>query len=127
MQAVKREILLGLWKVHILHHAAEHPVVGLWMMRELREHGYEVSPGTLYPLLQRMVRHGWLRCRVASPGGSRARKSYFLTARGAAALALARAQVVELVRELGTSRRRSRAPARGRGAARGALPPRPGG
>jgi PadR family transcriptional regulator len=37
MKAVAREILLGLWKVHILHHAAEQPVVGLWMLRELRE------------------------------------------------------------------------------------------
>ena len=30
------------------------------MLEELREHGYRVSPGTLYPLLGRMVRLGWL-------------------------------------------------------------------
>ncbi|MGD1032085.1 MAG: helix-turn-helix transcriptional regulator [Opitutaceae bacterium] len=58
--AVEREILRPLWKVHILHHASEAPVLGNWMLEELREHGYRVSPGTLYPLLGRMVGLGWL-------------------------------------------------------------------
>jgi DNA-binding PadR family transcriptional regulator len=58
--AIEREILRPLWKVHILHHAGETPIVGNWMLEELREHGYRVSPGTLYPLLGRMVRLGWL-------------------------------------------------------------------
>ena len=58
--ATEREILRPLWKVHILHHAGEAPIVGNWMLEELREHGYRVSPGTLYPLLGRMVRLGWL-------------------------------------------------------------------
>ena len=31
-----REILLGFWKVHILHHAAEHPIIGQWVLSELR-------------------------------------------------------------------------------------------
>ncbi len=51
LKALQREILLGFWKVHILHHATEGPVVGQWMLTELRRHGYEVSPGTLYPIL----------------------------------------------------------------------------
>src|SRR3954454_9445066 len=38
-------------KLHVLHHASEHPVYGLWLIEELAEHGYSVSPGTLYPLL----------------------------------------------------------------------------
>jgi PadR family transcriptional regulator PadR len=58
--AVEKEILRPLWKVHILHHATEAPIVGHWMLEELREHGYRVSPGTLYPLLGRMVGLGWL-------------------------------------------------------------------
>jgi hypothetical protein len=28
IKAVQREILLSFWKIHILHHAAEGPVVG---------------------------------------------------------------------------------------------------
>ena len=36
---INREILLALWKIHILHHAAEDAegVVGNWMLEELRE------------------------------------------------------------------------------------------
>ena len=41
--------------------ASEGPVHGQWIITELRRHGYEISPGTLYPLLERMRRHGWLR------------------------------------------------------------------
>ena len=85
-----REILLSFWKVHILHHAAEQPVVGQWMMEELRRHGYLVSPGTLYPVLKRLEARGWLRCKVDARGGRRARREYLLTARGRKALDLVR-------------------------------------
>ncbi|MEW6302468.1 MAG: PadR family transcriptional regulator [Verrucomicrobiota bacterium] len=99
-KAVQREILLSLWKIHILHHADEGPVVGQWMLGELREHGYDVSPGTLYPLLKRMERNGWLRSRVAANGGPRARRSYYLTAEGRKVLKLVRRQVNELRAEV---------------------------
>jgi DNA-binding PadR family transcriptional regulator len=58
MDEVDREILLSFWKVHILHHAGVEPIYGQWIIIELRRHGYEISSGTLYPLLQRLVRHG---------------------------------------------------------------------
>ena len=93
---VQREILLGFWKVHILHHAAGGPLVGQWMLHELREHGYDVSPGTLYPVLQRMERNGWLRSRVAKDAGPKARREYFLTAAGREALN----EVLACLREL---------------------------
>jgi PadR family transcriptional regulator PadR len=83
---LNREILLGFWKVHILHQAAEGPLVGQWMLHELREHRYHVSPGTLYPLLRRMEKTGWLRCRVDKKAGPKARREYFLTAAGRKAL-----------------------------------------
>jgi len=51
---INREILLSFWKVHVLHHADEGEVIGQWMLKELAHHGYDVSPGTLYPLLKRM-------------------------------------------------------------------------
>lgn len=100
MKDVEREILLALWKVHILHHADKQPVVGQWVIRELRRHGYEVSPGTLYPLLARMEERGWLRCKVDPKGGPRARKEYSLTKKGQEVLALLRHQVEELYREV---------------------------
>lgn len=100
MKAVSREILLGFWKAHILHHAAEGPLHGQWMLTELREHGYNISPGTLYPLLRRMERLGWLRSRADARGGPRARRDYRLTSAGRKVLALVKEQVRELHREL---------------------------
>ena len=100
MQQVGREILLSFWKVHILHHAAEAPVHGQWITLELRRHGYEISPGTLYPLLERLVRRGWLSCQRDRRGGLRARKDYRLTPKGRKVLKLIREQVDELYREV---------------------------
>jgi len=62
------------------------------MLEELREHGYRVSPGTLYPLLGRMVRLGWL---------SRSRDGrYRLTAAGRKTLTEVRARLRELQGEV---------------------------
>jgi len=97
---VTREILLAYWKVHILHHAAEGPVVGQWMLQKLHRHGYTISPGTLYPLLRRMEANGWLRCEVAASGGVHARRSYYLTDKGHEVLAELRERTAELRREV---------------------------
>jgi PadR family transcriptional regulator, regulatory protein PadR len=98
---VEREILRPLWKVHILHHAQEGPVVAHWMLEELREHGYAVSPGTLYPLLERMEKLGWLR-RVGPPPAARHndQRPYRATAAGRRALREVEARLRELVREV---------------------------
>jgi len=100
IKAVQREILLGFWKAHILRHAADGPVVGQWMLRELRRHGYEVSPGTIYPLLARLEERGWLKCKTDPGGGLRARKEYSLTKNGREVLTLLQKQVEELYREV---------------------------
>jgi DNA-binding PadR family transcriptional regulator len=83
-----------------LHHAAEGPIHGQWILTELRCHGYELSPGTLYPLLQRMQRLGWLNSKGDPSAGRRARKDYRLTRQGAKVLDLIREQVEELHREI---------------------------
>ena len=98
LKLLTREILLGFWKVHILHHAAEHPVIGQWVLTELRHHGYDISPGTLYPLLKRMERNGWLRCEAEAGGGRR--RYYHLTRDGAAVLDILRDNVIELHHEV---------------------------
>jgi DNA-binding PadR family transcriptional regulator len=100
VNAAQREFLLGFWKVHILHHAREAPIHGQWMLTELRRHGYDLSPGTLYPLLDRMKRLGWLKLSIAPRGGRRARKDYRLTVKGRAVLALVRDQLEELYEEV---------------------------
>jgi PadR family transcriptional regulator, regulatory protein PadR len=101
MNELAREILLSIWKIHILHHAGEHPVYGQWIMGELRRHGHDVSPGTLYPMLRRMERLGLLERVDKGPRTSRnARQEYVLAPAGAEVLAVLRASVAELHEEL---------------------------
>ena len=98
---LEREILRPLWKVHILYHAQKGPIVGHWMLEELREHGYRVSPGTLYPLLARMENLGWLK-RVEQRGNKTAKdaRPYRATAAGRRALSEVESRLKELIREV---------------------------
>ncbi len=99
-KTIQREILLGFWKVHILHHASEGPLIGQWMLNELRQHGYDVSPGTLYPILHRMERFGWLRTEIGPAGDTLARRSYSTTPKGLEVLDTVRLQLNALVCEV---------------------------
>lgn len=92
---VEREILRPLWKVHILHHAGDEPIQGHWMLEELREHGYRVSPGTLYPMLARLTKLGWLQNVKDDSGGVR----YRLTPAGRRVLEEVQARLRELLSE----------------------------
>lgn len=69
------------------------------MIEELRRHGYQLSPGTLYPLLHGMERNGLL-CSEAKPNGRRPRRVYTATSKGRRALAMAKKRVRELFGEL---------------------------
>jgi PadR family transcriptional regulator len=99
---VEREFLLGFWKIHILHHAEKHGVYGQWMLEELRHHGYHVSPGTMYPILNRMAQHGWIR--ATEPARSKAARVYRITPRGAEVLRRIRDSLGELSGEVGSAR-----------------------
>lgn len=94
-----QELLSGLIRLHVLHHAAEEPLYGQWMIGELARHGYRISPGTLYPMLHAMERKGYLRSRMQGTG-RRARRLYRATPKGRKALALAKDRVRELFGEL---------------------------
>jgi PadR family transcriptional regulator, regulatory protein PadR len=96
---IVREFLLGFWKIHILHHAEEQGVYGQWMLEELQRHGYRLSPGTLYPLLARMARRGWVR--ATEPKRSRDARVYRITPAGAEVLKRLRASLAELQHEVG--------------------------
>jgi PadR family transcriptional regulator, regulatory protein PadR len=98
---VNREILLSFWKVHVLHHAAEGEVIGNWMLEELRHHGYDVSPGTLYPMLKRMEANGWLSSTVDPARGPKAPRSYKITNEGCKVLKIVQKQLRELGVEVG--------------------------
>ena len=94
-----REFFLGFVKIHILYHAAEGPVYGTELVRELARHGYDLSPGTLYPTLHQLRDKGYLvqDRRVVS---GRVRKYYTITGKGQAALTEARSKITELVGEV---------------------------
>ncbi|MBI2150096.1 MAG: helix-turn-helix transcriptional regulator [Acidobacteria bacterium] len=84
---------------HILHHAAEDSVYGLWLIEELGEHGYKISPGTLYPVLHSMESSGLLKSRSTLFKG-KIRKYYSITPTGKRYLQKAKRQIGELVREV---------------------------
>jgi len=94
-----QELLSGLVRLHVLHHAAEGDLYGNWMIEELARHGYKISPGTLYPMLHALERKGYLASRTEPAGRSR-RRVYRATPYGVEALGMAREKVRELVREV---------------------------
>lgn len=94
-----RDLFLGFIKVHILHHAAQEPIYGLAMMEELERHGYEIGPGTMYPILHGMEEAGWL-VREDRVVGGRIRKYYTATDEGRQALADVREKIRELAEEV---------------------------
>jgi DNA-binding PadR family transcriptional regulator len=89
----------GLIRLHILHHAGKQPVFGLWLIEELRRHGYRIGPGTLYPILHSLERRGLLRSKVRREGRS-ARRTYSITPRGRDTFERSKARVRELFSEI---------------------------
>jgi DNA-binding PadR family transcriptional regulator len=94
-----QEFYGGLIRLHILHHAAQEPVFGLWLMEELRRHGYRIGPGTLYPILHGLEERGFLRSTTRSEGRS-VRRMYSATAQGRRTLKRAKSKVRELFGEI---------------------------
>jgi PadR family transcriptional regulator, regulatory protein PadR len=94
-----RELYAGLIRLHVLYHACKEAVYGLEMIEELRRHGYELSAGTLYPLLHGLERKGLLRSVKQRIGGTE-RRVYRATRAGHAALSAAKSKVRELFGEL---------------------------
>jgi PadR family transcriptional regulator PadR len=94
-----RSLFLGFIKLHILYHAGQGPVYGLWLIQELAGHGYKLSPGTLYPTLHGLEEQGYLVSEKQVMEG-KVRRYYRLTPQGAAALAEARQKVAELAGEI---------------------------
>ena len=94
-----RDIFAGLIKLHILYHASKEKIFGLWIIEELRRHGYELSPGTLYPILHRMEKRGYLNSEKEIVKG-KVRRVYSITTPGMKMLTEAKSKVRELFGEL---------------------------
>jgi len=99
MNSTVRSLFLGIIKIHILHHAAQEPVFGLWLIGELGRHGYDISPGTLYPMFHSLEEDGLLKSNKELVNG-KIRKYYRATAKGKNTLRNARVKVQELLNEL---------------------------
>lgn len=96
---ILRKFFLGFIQIHILHHAKKEPFYGAWMIEELSEHGYDMSPGTLYPLLHNMESKGLLEKEEKVVDG-KIRKYYTITVLGDKILAEARKKAYELFKEI---------------------------
>ncbi|MBI5117122.1 helix-turn-helix transcriptional regulator [Candidatus Poribacteria bacterium] len=94
-----KEFLRGSVRVHVLYHASKERVYGVALLKELRRHGYRLSPGMLYPLLHRMERERLLSCEREIVRG-KIRKYYAATPKGKRALEQAKEKIRELVEEV---------------------------
>jgi PadR family transcriptional regulator, regulatory protein PadR len=102
-----QDLLKGLIRLHILHHASESEFYGQWMIHELARHGYTLSPGTLYPMLHGLEGRGYLKSKKERSGRT-FRRFYRATALGREANKLTKVQVRELIGELQRSRSQSK-------------------
>lgn len=94
-----RKLFLGFISVHILHHAKKEPFFGLWMIEELKHHGYNMSPGTLYPILHSMEKDGLLDSEEKKVNG-KIRKYYEITSLGDEVLTELKSKIKELSKEV---------------------------
>lgn len=96
---ILRKLFLGFIHIHILHHASKSPIYGLWMIEELRHHGYSISAGTLYPILNGMEKDQLLASTEENVEG-KIRKYYRITEHGEIVLKEARTKAYELFKEM---------------------------
>src|ERR1700755_1631559 len=94
-----RDLYSGMIRLHILHHAEHEAIFGAGMAEELARHGYKNRPGTLYSLLHRFAKSGYLKSEEERSGRS-IRRLYTITASGRRALKTAKLRVRELFGEL---------------------------
>lgn len=69
------------------------------MIQELKKHGYDVSPGTMYPILHSLEGDGFLKSKKVNVQG-KIRKYYKITSKGQKILKESRQKTVELINEV---------------------------
>lgn len=85
-------------ELHILHHADDGEIYGLWMIEELAEHGYKLGASQLYPKFHKLERAGFLRRFERVVNGKR-RKYYRATGSGRRYLKQQKKKLMELAGE----------------------------
>ena len=94
-----RSFLQGMVELFVLQRAEKEPVYGVSLHKALHDLGYDISPGSLYPLLHSLEKKRLLRCHIHEVGG-RIRKYYELTKEGRSCLAEVRQHLAGLVEEI---------------------------
>jgi PadR family transcriptional regulator, regulatory protein PadR len=103
--AVDRALYSGMMRLHVLHHATVGPILGLGVVEELALPGYRISPGTLYPMLHRLEKKGYMSS-IERRNGESLSDVYRPNPLGRKALAAANAKVREFIGELMEGQRR---------------------
>ena len=85
-------------ELHILHHASEGPLYGLWMIEELAEHGYSLNSSQLYPRFHRLEEKGYLERKSRVVEG-KLRKYYRIRPPGRGYLKEQKKRLLELISE----------------------------
>ena len=96
---LERKFFLGFIRIHLLYHASKEDIYGVEMIEELRRHGYNISPGTLYPILHSLEKEGFLKSKSENVDG-KIRKYYRITKKGKKILKNARKKIQELIDEV---------------------------
>lgn len=94
---IDREFLRGFIKLYALWRGSKPDAYGMAILKEMRAVDFELSPGTLYPTLQKLEAEGDIVWRKTTVAG-RIRKSYRLTAKGRRELADVRSRLRVIVR-----------------------------
>ncbi len=96
---IPKKMLLGFMQVHILIQAKKKPFFGLWMIEDLKEHDYQMSPGTLYPILTKMESENLLEKKSEIVNGKN-RNYYSITESGIEILKIVKEKARLLFEEL---------------------------
>ena len=96
---ILKDFFSGFVRIHVLYHTTTRPFYGQELKEKLEEHGYNISYGTLYPLLNNLFSNGYLDREEKNVGG-KIRKYYRITDKGKIILSQARMKLKELIREI---------------------------
>jgi PadR family transcriptional regulator PadR len=96
---IHRDFIQGMVKIFILHQASLGPIYGNKLSKALHALGYQISPGSLYPLLHALEKSALLSSRIRVARG-RMRKYYELSAEGHLCLAGLRRELRDLVQSV---------------------------
>ena len=83
---IHRDFIQGMVKIFMLHQASLGPIYGNKMSKALRSLGYQISPGSLYPLLHTLEKSGLFHSRIRVFKGRLRR--YYVTHRAGPSLPL---------------------------------------